>query len=110
MAEAKCRKCGGTATGNTFEEAAQKINHAVGLSRGIKCGRSYNCTIEIKDTKIPRPKVIPKPKKIPHPKAIPTEKQKPKEISQEKPKPKETSKPQLFIKEEKPKSEKNNLK
>ncbi len=102
MAEAKCRKCGGTATGNTFEDAASKINHAVGLSRGIKCGRSYNCTIEIKDTKTPKPKVIPK--KIPKPKEIP------KVIPQEISKPKETSKPQLSIKEEKPKSEKNNLK
>ena len=71
MAEAKCRKCGGTATGNTFEEAAQKINHAVGLSRGIKCGHNYNCTIEIKDTKTPHPKVVSQEK----PKVIPKEKQ-----------------------------------
>ncbi len=104
MAEAKCRKCGGTATGETFTKAASKINHAVGLSRGIKCGSSYNCTIEIKDTKIPHPKVISK--KIPKPKVEPTEKQKPKETS----KPQTEPKPQLFIKEEKPKSEKNNLK
>jgi len=38
MVEAKCQKCGGSATGSTFTEASAKINHAVGLSRGIKCG------------------------------------------------------------------------
>jgi len=91
MAEAKCRKCGGTATGNTFTEASSKINHAVGLSRGIKCGSNYNCTIEIKDTKTPKPKVIPK--EISKPKETSQEKPKeiPKVIPQEKPKPKETS-------------------
>ena len=48
MAEAKCIKCGGAATGDSFEAARQKINHAVGLSRGIKCGDSYNRVTEIK--------------------------------------------------------------
>ena len=93
MAEAKCRKCGGRATGNTFEEAAQKINHAVGLSRGIKCGSNYNCTIEIKDTKIPHPKVVSQEK----PKTIPKVTPKPKVIPQEIPKSKETSQTKTTI-------------
>jgi len=50
MITAKCNKCGGTALGNTFQEASSKINHAVGLSRGIKCGDNYNMVCEIKDS------------------------------------------------------------
>ena len=47
MVEAKCQKCGGSATGSTFTEASAKINHAVGLSRGIKCGDNYGMVKEI---------------------------------------------------------------
>lgn len=50
MATAKCNKCGGSAHGKTFEEASQKINHAVGLSRGIKCGANYNMVCQIEDS------------------------------------------------------------
>jgi hypothetical protein len=63
MITAKCNKCGGTALGDTFQQASSKINHAVGLSRGIKCGDNYNMVCEIKDstTKKPTPKTeIPK--------------------------------------------------
>ena len=49
MAEAKCNRCLGSATGKTFEEASSKINHAVGLSRGIKCGDNYNSVVEVKE-------------------------------------------------------------
>lgn len=42
MATAKCFKCGGSAIADTFEQARKLINHAVGLSRGIKCGDNYN--------------------------------------------------------------------
>ena len=52
MAKALCRRCKGTAEGSTFEEASSKINHAVGLSRGIKCGDNYNCVEEQKDESI----------------------------------------------------------
>ncbi len=50
MITAKCIKCGGSATGDTFEEASGKINHAVGLSRGIKCGDNYNMVCQIDDS------------------------------------------------------------
>lgn len=50
MIIAKCSQCGGKAQGDTFEEASSKINHAVGLSRGIKCGDNYNMVCEIKDS------------------------------------------------------------
>ena len=46
---AKCTRCGGSAIGSTFTEASSKINHAVGLSRGIKCGDNWNKVQEIKD-------------------------------------------------------------
>ena len=48
MTKAKCNKCGGSAIAETFELARKLINHAVGLSRGIKCGDSYNMVQEIK--------------------------------------------------------------
>ena len=50
MITAKCDRCGGAALGNSFEEASGKINHAVALSRGIKCGNNYNHVKEIKDS------------------------------------------------------------
>ena len=49
MAKAKCFRCGATAIGDTFEKARNKLNHSVGLSRGIKCGDSYGTVKEIKD-------------------------------------------------------------
>ncbi len=70
MITAKCDRCGGTALGNSFEEASGKINHAVALSRGVKCGNSYNQVKQVKDstpkksTETPQTetKSIPKPK------------------------------------------------
>ncbi len=63
MSKAKCTKCGGSAIGDTFEQARNNINHAVGLGRGIKCGDSYGCVTEIKDTQPST--VTEKPKEIP---------------------------------------------
>ena len=48
LVTAKCIKCGGSAIADTFEKARQLINHAVALSRGIKCGDNYNMVQEIK--------------------------------------------------------------
>ena len=47
MVIAKCTKCGGSAIGATFEEARKKINHAVALSRGKRCGDNYNMVVEV---------------------------------------------------------------
>lgn len=52
MVIAKCYRCGGSAEGKSFEEASEKINHAVGLSRGIPCGDNFNAVEEIKDTPV----------------------------------------------------------
>ena len=49
MVTAKCFRCYGSATGDTFEEASSLIDHAVGLSRGIPCGDNYNAVQEIVD-------------------------------------------------------------
>ncbi len=66
MTTAKCYKCGGSAIAETFEQARKKINHAVGLSRGIKCGDNYNCVKEI--GVVAKPKiVIPSKPKTPKP-------------------------------------------
>lgn len=50
MTIAKCNRCLATALGNTFVEASAKINHAVGLSRGVKCGDNYNQVCEVKES------------------------------------------------------------
>jgi len=65
MITAKCSKCGGSAIGSTFENASSKINHAVGLSRGIKCGDNYNMVCQVEDS---TPKPAPKPATQPAPK------------------------------------------
>ena len=57
MITAKCNKCGGTALGDTFEQASAKINHAVALSRGIKCGDNYNMVHQVEDTTPKKPTV-----------------------------------------------------
>lgn len=61
MITAKCHRCGGISDGKTFEEASAKINHAVSLSRGIKCGDSYGRVKQI-DTTV-APKETPKSEK-----------------------------------------------
>ena len=82
MITAKCNRCGGTALGNSFEEASQKINHAVGLGRGIKCGDNYNQVCKIEDSTptkptVTKPEVSPeKPKETPDKPQEPTEKPK----------------------------------
>lgn len=47
MTNAKCTRCGAFATGNSLEDARNKINHAIGLSRGIPCGDNYNCVVTV---------------------------------------------------------------
>ncbi len=53
----KCERCGGKATGNTFEEAEGKVNHDQGRSRGIKCSMGHYQTIEV-DPKTFEPKDV----------------------------------------------------
>ena len=67
MVQAKCNRCGGTAIGDTFEEAKSKINHAVGLTRSIPCGDNYNRVVEVLSNK-PDKKSNPKPDTKPNPK------------------------------------------
>lgn len=52
MAKAKCFHCGATAIDETFEQARKKLDHSVGLSRGVKCGDSYDRVKEIKDLSV----------------------------------------------------------
>jgi hypothetical protein len=54
MVKAKCQRCFGSAEGITFEEASNKINHAIGLSRGVPCGSNFNKVVENKtETSVP---------------------------------------------------------
>jgi hypothetical protein len=47
MITAKCTRCGATATGDSFDDARVKMDHAPGLSRGIPCGDNYNCVEKV---------------------------------------------------------------
>jgi len=61
MVTAKCNRCLGFGTGSTFEEASSKINHAVGISRGVPCGRSFNKVVEVGGSTLkPKAKKTPK--------------------------------------------------
>lgn len=64
MAKALCNRCKGSAEGETFEEASAKINHAVGLGRGLPCGANYGKTVDVS----PKPSSVPEPKKAQKPK------------------------------------------
>lgn len=65
MTEAKCTRCGATVTGDSLEDARAKMNHAIGLSRGIKCGDNYNCVEEIKkESSTEKPKIQTPPKTV----------------------------------------------
>jgi hypothetical protein len=84
MIIAKCNRCLATALGNTFVEASAKINHAVGLSRGVKCGNNYNQVYEVKepspkpDTTIIEPIPVPVATPIAEPESTPVPETKPK--------------------------------
>ena len=77
MSKAKCYRCGGSASGDTYEQARHNINHAVGLSQGKPCGDSYGCVEEIKSEPIQVTTTSPPPS-IPQP-PIETKKEKPKQ-------------------------------
>lgn len=49
MVNIRCYKCDAKSSGDTINEARSIMNHAVGISRGIKCGDNYNCIEEIVD-------------------------------------------------------------
>jgi len=60
MAKAKCFRCGASATADTFENARKQLDHAIGLSRGKKCGDSYGKVEEIIDRKLQTKQQAPK--------------------------------------------------
>lgn len=60
--KAKCFRCGATAQAPTFEQARSKLDHAIGLGRGIPCGDSFGKVKEIGKPKPPVPKPIPQTK------------------------------------------------
>lgn len=73
MVTAKCFRCYGSATGDTFEEASSLIDHGVGLSRGIPCGDDYKAVQEIKENDTTDDTSFRKVESIPTEKIIPNE-------------------------------------
>ena len=61
MTRAKCFCCGASAIADTYDAAIKRLNHALGLSRGIKCGAYRKNILEVqehKDTRIIHEKVF----------------------------------------------------
>ena len=68
MNTARCTRCGAIATDETLQKAVDKLNHAIAMTKGMKCGPDYNRVVEVKsetDHSVIKPKkIIIKPKKI----------------------------------------------
>lgn len=68
MAKARCRRCLGIASGETFEIAKRNIDHAIGLRTGRPCGANQEHIEEIFDESAPKiisiPKVVTEHQKI----------------------------------------------
>ena len=47
MVKVRCIRCTGIAEGKTATEAAQKIDHAIGLSKGRPCAGGDEAPIEV---------------------------------------------------------------
>ena len=62
MINVKCTRCGAKASADSFDNARNLLDHAIGLNRGIPCHNGYNRVVEIKSqsTKSSTPKKIEK--------------------------------------------------
>lgn len=99
MARAKCFCCCASATASTFEEAIKKLNHAVGLSRGIRCRNLLENIYEIDESTLKR--IQPTIKKEIKIEKVETKKEEPKI---------ETSQPISKVESKKPKKQKSKAK
>jgi len=59
MGTVKCERCGGHAEASSIEEGAPLIDHAIGLSKGKRCGGDYVQLVMVGETTatVPTPKV-----------------------------------------------------
>ncbi len=95
MITAKCNKCGGSASAETYDEARKLINHAVGLSRGVKCGDNYNMVCQVEDSTPKKPTVTKPQESTEKPKESPPTEQK---ETTEKPKTEKSKKSKFRLK------------
>lgn len=63
MVQVKCIRCNGQAEGKTADEAADRIDHAIGQSKGRACAGGDNAPYEVVGTQ-EVVKVTPKVKPI----------------------------------------------
>ena len=55
MGTVKCERCGGHIEANSIEDAAKRIDHAVGLSKGKPCDEARAVLVMVGDTQAPKP-------------------------------------------------------
>jgi len=66
MGTVKCERCGGHAEASSIEEGAPLIDHAVGLSKGKRCGGDYVQLVMVGTPQAPKSE--PKVEKVEEPK------------------------------------------
>ena len=71
MGTVKCERCGGHIEADSIEDAAKRIDHAVGLSKGKPCDEARAVLVMVGEPQAPKqqPKVE---KKVEAPKATKT--------------------------------------
>ena len=60
MVTAICKKCTGTAEGKTKAEAADNIDHAIGLGKGRPCPGGPGADVSFEGETVKIPEVAPK--------------------------------------------------
>ena len=70
MGTVKCERCGGHAEASSIEDGAPLIDHAIGLSKGIRCGGDYVQLVMVGEPQAP--KIEPKVEKVETKKATKT--------------------------------------
>lgn len=68
MGTVKCERCGGHIEADSIEDAAKRIDHAVGLAAGHPCDEARAILVMVGEPQAP--KVEPKVEKIEEPKKV----------------------------------------
>jgi len=54
MGTVRCERCGGHVEADSIEEAAEKLDHAPGLSKGKPCDPARGTLVMVEDTQAPK--------------------------------------------------------
>ena len=63
MGTVRCERCGGHVEASSIEDAVKKLNHALGLSKGIPCDEARGVLVMDDQPQAPKPEPkVEKPK------------------------------------------------